>query len=125
MIYNRGVFVLPQAGNKAIVGATYDREDLSWTPTEKARQVLQARLQRMFKLSYTVQEQWVGIRPATFDRRPLIGLHPQYPQLGIFNGLGTKGVSLAPYLAETFVEHLLSRKPLPPAVRLSRVGAES
>ena len=122
MIYNRGVFVLPQPGGRALVGATYDKEDLSWNPTSKARQALEARLRRSFRLPYTVQDQWAGIRPATFDHRPLIGLHPQYPQVGIFNGLGSKGVSLAPYWAHIFVEHLLSHQALPPAVQLSRAG---
>ena len=118
MVYNRGVFVVPQAACHALVGATYTRQDLSWTPTAQARRALEARLRRTFSLAYTVQDQWAGIRPATFDRRPLIGLHPQYPQLGIFNGLGTKGVSLAPYFAQVFVEHLLSKAPLPPEVQL-------
>jgi glycine/D-amino acid oxidase-like deaminating enzyme len=122
VIYNRRVFVLPQVANQAVVGATYDRQDLSLIPTEKARQVLEEKLRNTFNLAYTVCEQRTGIRPATFDRRPLIGLHPQYPQIGIFNGLGTKGVSLAPYFAKVFVEHLLLQKKLPPAVQLSRVG---
>ena len=125
VIYNRGVFVVPQAACQALVGATYARQDLSWAPTEQASKALEARLQRTFSLAYTVQDQRVGIRPATFDRRPLIGLHPQYPQVGIFNGLGTKGVSLAPYFAQIFVEHLLSQTPLLSAVKLSRVRLAS
>ena len=122
VIYNRRIFVLPQAANLAVVGATYDWQDLSLTPTEKARQILEEKLHRTFSLAYTVCDQRVGIRPSTFDRRPLIGLHPQYPQLGIFNGLGTKGVSLAPYFAKSFVEHLLLQKELPQEVQLIRGG---
>lgn len=121
-IYNRGVFVVPQTTHQALVGATYEHNNLSWSPTEKARQALEARLRRSFRLPYTVQAQWAGIRPATFDRRPLIGLHPRYPQLGIFNGLGSKGVSLAPYWAQVMVDHLLTDQPLPAAVQLDRRG---
>jgi glycine/D-amino acid oxidase-like deaminating enzyme len=83
VIYNRRIFVLPQAANHAMVGATYDWQDLSLRPTEKARQILEEKLHRTFSLAYTVHEQRIGIRPATFDRRPLIGIHPQYPQIGI------------------------------------------
>ncbi|MFM2428779.1 MAG: hypothetical protein RL012_663 [Bacteroidota bacterium] len=122
VIYNRQVFVLPQTGNQAVVGATYDWQDVSLRPTEKARRILEEKLRTTFSLAYTVRKQRVGIRPATFDRRPLIGLHPRYPQVGIFNGLGTKGVSLAPYFAKIFVEHLLLQKALPLEVQLSRVG---
>lgn len=124
VIYNRRVFVLPQVANQAVVGATYDRQDLSLRLTEKARQILEERLRSTFSLAYTVREQRAGIRPATFDRRPLIGLHPRHPQIGIFNGLGTKGVSLAPYFAKKFVEHLLQQKELPLAVQMSRVGLD-
>lgn len=122
-IYNRGIFVVPQAAEPALVGATYEHNNLSWQPTDKARQDLEARLRRSFRLPYTVQNQWAGIRPATFDRRPLMGLHPHHPQVGIFNGLGSKGVSLAPYWAQAFVDHLLTGQPLPAAVRLGRGGA--
>jgi len=119
-IYNRRVFVVPRGGHQAVVGATYDWHDLSLTPTRKARQTLETQLQCTFKLPYTVQDQWAGIRPATFDRRPLIGLHPQCPQIGLFNGLGTKGVSLAPYFAHVFADHLLLKTALPREVQLTR-----
>ena len=119
-IYNRGVFVIPQSASQALVGATYDRQDTSWSPTEKARQVLEERLRRSFRLPYTVKNHWAGIRPATFDRRPFIGLHARYPQVGIFNGLGSKGVSLAPYWSQVFVDHLLMHEPLPAVVQLNR-----
>jgi glycine oxidase len=123
VIYNRRIFVLPQPANKAVVGATYDWRDVLLVPTEKARQILEEKLRKTFSFDYTVCNQRVGVRPSTFDRRPLIGLH-RYPQLGIFNGLGTKGVSLAPYFANKFVEHLLLQKELPPEVRLGRADSE-
>ncbi len=121
VIYNRSVFVLPQVANEAIVGATYDWRDLSLAPTARARQSLEKKLRSRFQLSYTVLGQKAGIRPATFDRKPFIGLHPEHPQVGIFNGLGTKGVSLAPYWAQVFVEHLLWQRELPWEVQLNRI----
>jgi glycine oxidase len=124
VIYNRRVFVLPQVANQAVVGATYDGQDLSLSPTEKAMQILEEKLRNTFNLAYTVRGQRTGIRPATFDRRPLIGLHPWYPQVGIFNGLGTKGVSLAPFFAKVFAEHLLLQKKLPLEVQIGRVGLD-
>ena len=119
--YNRGVFVLPRSPRCAMVGATYDRHHLDLLPTATACETLERRLQQMFALSYSVLNQKVGLRPATADHRPLIGLHPHYPQLGIFNGLGSKGVSMAPYFAAAFMAHLLHQKPLPQAVALTRI----
>ena len=41
-----------------------------------------------------------GIRPTVKDRRPLVGQHEKYSNLYILNGLGTRGVMIAPYVAE-------------------------
>ncbi len=120
-IYNRGVFVLPKSDSQAIVGSTYDWQDLSLHATEKARQALEGNLRKLLKLPYRVLAQQAGIRPATYDRRPWIGLHPHYPQVGIFNGLGTKGVSLAPYWAAALVGFLLNQENLPSEVQLNRI----
>jgi len=121
IIYNRSVFILPKSKDQALVGATYNWDDLTLTPTKEARHVLEAKMHKLLRIPYQILSQQAGIRPATFDRRPLIGLHPEYPQLGIFNGLGSKGVSLAPYLAAEFVQYLLYSKELPVEVRLDRI----
>ena len=43
----------------------------------------------------------------------------------IFNGLGTKGSSLAPYFANHFVEHLVHQKPLMKEVNIERYKIEN
>jgi glycine oxidase len=43
-----------------------------------------------------------GVRPTVKDRKPLIGLHPKNPKIGIFNGLGARGVLMGPYLSKQF-----------------------
>jgi glycine/D-amino acid oxidase-like deaminating enzyme len=65
-------------------------------------------------------DQIAGIRPATKDRRPFIGIHPQYKTLAIFNGLGTKGVSIAPYYSGQFADCLISQKELDQDVNINR-----
>lgn len=119
IVFNRGVFVMP-FGDKYKVGATYDHQDLSFSPTPQGRATLQEKLEKLLSMPYKVVDHWAGIRPATRDRRPFIGLHPKYKTLGIFNGLGTKGVSLAPYFAQHFVHFLLNKKPLNKEVDIHR-----
>jgi hypothetical protein len=36
-------------------------------------------------------------------------MHPFYKNIGIFNGMGTKGCSLAPFFAEQFTSHILQQ----------------
>lgn len=106
IVFNRGVFVMP-FGSKYKVGSTYNHQDLSFAPTSEGRATLEKKLGLLLKVPYRVVGHWAGVRPATQDRRPLIGRHPDQRALGIFNGLGTKGVSLAPYFARQFTQHLL------------------
>ncbi len=42
----------------------------------------------------------------------MLGLHPSYPQVGIFNGLGTKGCLLAPYFAAHMADFLTGKNKL-------------
>ena len=55
-------------------------------------------------------DQIAGIRPTVLDRRPLIGQHPNLKNQYIFNGFGSKGVSLIPWCAQHFLAFLLDRQ---------------
>lgn len=106
-IVNQGVFILPLANGAVRIGATYSWHDLDWETTEDARKYLDNKLMGLLKAPYFVQNQLAGIRPSTKDRRPFVGRHPEFGQLYIFNGLGTKGVTLAPFFAKQLVDLLL------------------
>jgi glycine oxidase len=105
-VINKGVFVLPLGEGLYKVGATYEWEDLTDLPTEKGKIFLVDQLNKLLKVPFEIIEHKAGIRPTVKDRRPLIGLHPEHTTLGIFNGLGTKGVMLGPYFAKQFVDFL-------------------
>ncbi len=105
-IINRGCWILPQAENTYHIGATYHQQDLSLEPTQKAWDELTGKLAKLTDASWELIGRSAGIRPATYDRRPFIGMHPQQPRIGVFNGLGAKGVSLAPYFAAVFTDFL-------------------
>ncbi|QHT68013.1 FAD-binding oxidoreductase [Rhodocytophaga rosea] len=119
-IINQGVFVLPLGNDMYKVGATYKWDNLDWETTLQAREELEDKLARLIKLPYRITGQQAGIRPASEDRRPFLGLHPEHPALGIFNGLGTKGVSLAPFYARHFYEHLEEDKELDKETHINR-----
>ncbi|MBV6646797.1 MAG: FAD-binding oxidoreductase [Cyclobacteriaceae bacterium] len=118
-ILNRGVFVIPKA-NGFTVGSTYDHNDLSNLPTEKGVNTITAKLKKIYSGNYNIITTRAGIRPATFDRRPFIGWHEKMPNVGIFNGLGAKGVSLAPYFVSKIIENLKNGKQFIKEVDVSR-----
>ncbi len=98
-IVNAGVFILPLGDGLFKVGATYDPIDKTMSTTAKGRSELIDKLSEIITCHYEVIEQFVGIRPTVKDRRGLIGAHPEYKNIFILNGLGSRGVVLAPYLA--------------------------
>jgi glycine oxidase len=105
-VINKGVFVLPVMEEVCRIGATYEWEDLSENPTEKGRAELIGKFEKLITAPFQVLEHKAGIRPTISDRRPIIGQHPEHPQLLIFNGMGTKGVLIAPYFAKHFANYL-------------------
>lgn len=117
---SRGIFILPTKDQIFRVGATY-----AWTfddiqPTAKAREDLSSKLDELLKVPYEVVAHQAGIRPATKNRRPLLGQHPDYPQLGVFNGFGSKGVSLIPYFAQHYCQFLKNKAELLPDVNITQ-----
>lgn len=123
-IINQHFFIMPtQREDTYRVGATYEWKDLSWEPTAAAHEELTGRLRKLVRVPFEVLEQRAGVRPATADRRPFVGIHPHIPEVAIFNGLGTKGVSLAPFFAEQFAEHLLNDKELDSEVHIRRYNS--
>ena len=119
IIFNRGVFIVPY-GDFCKVGSTYDHQNLTFDPTTRGRVTLVQKLDQLLKIPYTIEGQVAGVRPATRDRHPFVGVHPQQKTLAVFGGLGTKGVSLAPYFARQLVALLTENRPVAAAVDIRR-----
>jgi glycine oxidase len=105
VIVNRGVYMVPgNPGGEWKVGSTYNVHDSAPSITSGARVELEEKLKELVRFPFEVSGQDWGIRPTTTDRRPLLGKHPKFEQFVIFNGLGTKGVSLAPYFSDALIQ---------------------
>ncbi len=120
-LLKHGVFLVQLEREVYWVGSTYSWDFKDEKPTEKGREDLEKRLQKALDIPYEILEHKAAIRPVFRDRRPMIGLHPKFPTLGIFNGLGTKGASLAPYWAKHFAEFLCGEVDLDKEVDLGRI----
>ncbi len=99
-ILNKNMFIMHLEGNQFKVGATYNWDLSEPETTESGKNELIEKLKSFTNFDFKVIDHQAGIRPTVKDRRPLIGEHPEYNGLFIFNGLGTKGVMIAPYYAE-------------------------
>ncbi|MGO4292864.1 NAD(P)/FAD-dependent oxidoreductase [Chitinophaga sp. RAB17] len=119
-IIKKGITLVPQENGVFWAGSSFvwDYEDDH--PTATQREVLEQRLGQLLKVPYEVVGHLSAVRPSGNDRRPIAGFHPNYPAIGIFNGLGTKGCSLAPFMAAHFRDVLVANAPLMPEIALQR-----
>ena len=77
-------------------------------------------LNQALKVDFEIVDQLVGMRPTVSDRRPLIGKHPQYENMAFLNGMGTRGLLMAPLASKWLLDHLEYGKDLPEEVTLER-----
>jgi glycine/D-amino acid oxidase-like deaminating enzyme len=119
-ISSRASFIFQTPSGAFKSGATYEWNELDEVPTEKAKQELLQRLSDHTQLPYQVIAHEAGVRPASSDRRPILGQHPKHSCLYVFNGLGTKGVMLAPYFSNKFVNFYMQTEDLGREVNLRR-----
>ena len=119
-VLNRGKWLLPTGPGKYKAGATYDLKNLDQKVTEAGVAEIQEAIDGMVGGDFQVQSASSGVRPALHDFRPVMGKHPWYPELVIFNGLGSKGSLLAPLLAKELVSYLEEGSALHPQADVDR-----
>lgn len=113
-IVNQGVWLVPCGNGIFKAGSTYDFDNLTWITTTTCRDEIIERLQRFLKLPFQIVGHEAGVRPVVLERRPVIGVHREFPQLAIFNGLGSKGSLLAPLVAAEFAANLFDGQAIDP-----------
>ena len=119
-ILNKNGFIMDLENGTYKLGATYEWQELTEEPTKKGLTELTDKLLQLITCNYTITKHEAGVRPSSVDRRPIIGSHPKHTNLYVFNGLGTKGVMLAPYFAKKFVNFYLQKEDLPKDVNIDR-----
>jgi len=121
VIINRGVYIVPAAApSEWRIGATYDHEDKTSGTTEKAKAELIEKTAELIGFPFNIVHQEYGFRPTTPDRRPILGRHPTLERVFAFNGMGTKGVSLAPYFSDVLVRFIENDEPINKEVDIER-----
>lgn len=113
-------FLIPLGNDIYKYGATYHHHDLSNTPNPAAKDELVKSLRQLITCPFEVIDQVAGIRPTTGDKKPIYGTHKIHPKVHIFNGMGSRGLLMAPLLAKELIDNIELNKPLRKEVALSR-----
>jgi glycine/D-amino acid oxidase-like deaminating enzyme len=111
-IYKKALSIVPWKDSIFWVGSNYEWNHHNDEPSLAFKEKTIAALNEWLKLPYQVLDHIAAIRPANMQRRPFVGMHPTHANMGIFNGMGTKGCSLAPYFAEQMTGHILHQSPI-------------
>ncbi|RCW33965.1 FAD-binding oxidoreductase [Marinilabilia salmonicolor] len=105
-IITKNLFILPIHNQKYKVGSTYAWEYTDTNITPQARNEIIQKLEKISHFPYSIIHQEAGIRPTTHDRRQVIGFLKNQPTIGILNGLGSKGLLLAPWTANQLIQKM-------------------
>ena len=119
-IFKKGMMLTSVQNNRYWIGSNYLWEFPDDLPTEQFRKQTELLLKNWLKVSFRILEHKASIRPANIERRPFVGFHPVYKNIGILNGMGTKGCSLAPFFAKQLTGHLVSGEEILPEADIKR-----
>ncbi|MGB5320671.1 NAD(P)/FAD-dependent oxidoreductase [Lutimonas sp.] len=119
-VIKSAVFVLPLGDDLYKVGATFNWSDKTNIPTPEGRQELEDKLKTVITCDYDIVAHEAGVRPTTGDRRPLLGVHKDNHRLALLNGLGTRGVMIAPLMAKKLYQFLENDQALDKEIDIMR-----
>ena len=109
---HQGHFMLAEGDRRATVGATYAWDRFEDGPSKEKKEELTDHVRKVYNGSFQVEEHLAGVRPATKDRRPLVGPHNSLAHTYIFGGMGSRAVLMTPYLARVLAEYFMYGAPL-------------
>lgn len=113
-------FIIPLGDDLYKYGATYSREHLNDVPTEQAQEELKSKLSGMINCDFEIINQLAGVRPTVRDRKPIVGQHPEYKNLFVLNGFGSRGVMAAPNLSRQLVDLIFKGEELDKDIHINR-----
>ena len=112
-IFKKGLMLAPLwQPNLFWVGSNYQWEFEDEAPSQHFYNSTKNHLEHWLKVPFSIVDHKAAVRPATLERRPFVGFHPVHANIGILNGMGTKGTSLAPFFANQLTQHIVHRFPL-------------
>ena len=107
-IFKKGMMLTSIQKDLFWLGSNYLWEFPDDQPTELFRKQTELLVRSWLKVPFKIVDHKASVRPANIERRPFVGFHPTYKNVGILNGMGTKGCSLAPFFAKQLADHIIS-----------------
>lgn len=122
-IVKQNSFFVPMGYNRIWSGSFNTWTSDNRQPTTHGYEYLTKIIDRIIKVPFHIDGHLAAIRPAVEDRRPVIGSHPENPNIYIFNGFGSKGCSLIPFFAKQMIGFMDEMKTIHPEADVKRYWA--
>ena len=125
-VLNRSGWMIPLGRGRFRAGATYewDVPDSAVGEIDEAgREAIAKKVRGILKAPFELGAGQAAVRPIIQESRAAIGRHPDpslHGRVGIFNGLGSKGVLNGPFFAKQLAAHFLDDRPIEEEVDLRR-----
>ena len=119
-IFKKGMMLTSVEEGIFWIGSNYLWDFTDDKPSEQFRKQTNFLLKNWLKVPFKIVDHKASVRPANIERRPFVGFHPVYKNIGILNGMGTKGCSLAPFFAKQLADHIITGKEILPDADIRR-----
>ena len=113
--------IVPHADGTTAIGSTSEHDYCDPTSTDAALDALLHKARSVLPMlqSAAILERWAGVRPRAKSRAPLLGPWPGRPDHYVANGGFKIGFGMAPKVAQTMVDLMLTQTDtIPPDFRL-------
>ncbi len=114
------ISILPLGDDEYKVGATFNWKDKDELCTDKGKDQLLDKLKEFVNVQPEIVKHEAGLRPTVKDRKSLLGNHPKHKNVFLFNGLGTRGLLISPYLSLQLIDFMEQGISLDPEVNIKR-----
>ncbi len=119
-VYNFGRWLLPVRRGIFRLGSTHAATPVSYSPNPSLYEDLSSHAETMFTTHYHITQLQTAFKTKPADHRPVLGPHPQYPDLWFMNGFGSKGTMTIPYCSQLMTQAILRQSPIPSTLNISR-----
>jgi glycine/D-amino acid oxidase-like deaminating enzyme len=115
-------WLVPRGDGSLRAGPTYEVPFTDpHTPSPEALAGLEQKLGDLLRVEHRITDRQTAVRPIVRGREALLGRLPGRPRQVCFNGLASKGVLRAPWLANHLLAHLLDDAFLDPDLDLAGI----
>lgn len=114
-------FIIPLGDDLYRVGSTYSWNQLDEQIEEEEVEKLESSLKSFCSAKYEIRRSYAGVRPATRDSKPFLGMSEIDQRIMVFGGFGSRAIMTAPLLANHMLGLIKNRTPVPPEVDIKRL----